>query len=188
MYSPGADFLRVESVCVGAYEDNAPPWRNEQLWQAADSTLQYLINRYRHQLDHVQKIAKDINLLLASIDATLDRLGRETCAQCPTPCCRVADISYDFRDLLFIHMTDQSRPPWQPRRSAGEVCRYLGAAGCSIPRHERPWICTWYICAAQKKYLVWHREISCKDLLSVIEHIGMLRKQTEDLFINVISP
>jgi len=179
---------RVDRVCVGVYEDNAPPWCNDQLWQAADSTLQNLAWRHRHQLDQVKETADYIKSMLASIDDSLDRLARQTCAQCPAPCCLVADVSYDFRDLLFIHMTDQAMPPGQPRRTTGEVCRYLGAEGCLIPRQQRPWICTWYICAVQKNCLAGCHEISRKHLLSVIVEISILRKQMESLFIDIVSP
>jgi hypothetical protein len=181
-------FLRIEPVCVGAYEDNAPPWRNDQLWQAADSTMAYLVRRHWHQLYQVKETASQIKNMFESIDAPLDRLSRETCAQCPAPCCLVADVSYDFKDLLFIHMTDQAMPPGQPRRTTGGVCRYLGGEGCLIPRQQRPWICTWYICATQKNYLAGCHEISRTKLQSVISEIGILRKQMEFLFIDTVSP
>ncbi|MCK5783741.1 MAG: hypothetical protein KAH06_04800 [Desulfobacterales bacterium] len=180
-------FSRVKPVCVGAYEDNAPPWCNDQLWQAANSTMAYLACRYRHSLYQVKETAGHINSLLVFIDEPLDWLSRETCAQCTAPCCLVADVSYDFKDLLFIHMADQAIPPGQPRRMTGEICRNLGREGCLIPRLQRPWICTWYICAVQKNYLTGRHEILRKHLLSVIAEISMLRKQMETLFIATVA-
>jgi hypothetical protein len=174
--------------CAVAFEDNAPPWRNDQLWQAAENTLHYLIYRHSHRLDQVKKAAGSIKNLVASIDLPLDRLCQKTCAQCLASCCLVADVSYDFKDLLFIHLVDQVIPPGQPRQTAHDVCRYLGMEGCLLPRFERPWICTWYICAAQKKFLADHDEIPQTRLLSVIEQVGMLRKQMEVLFINIVAP
>ena len=78
-------------------------------------------------------------------------------------------------------------PPGQPRQASGETCRYLGDKGCRIPRSLRPWICTWYICAFQKKYLADHPEISGSQLQAVIERIGRLRKQVEALFIEAVA-
>ncbi len=177
----------LDRVCAVAFEDNAPSWRNDQLWQAADSTLHYLIDRHRHHLAQVKGTAECIKGLLSSIDNVLDRLCCESCSQCTAPCCLVADVSYDFRDLLIIQLTDLAMPTGQPRRSAGEVCRYLGPAGCLIPRFQRPWICTWYICPVQKKILAGHHEISSDHLLPVIADIGKLRKQVESLFIDTIA-
>lgn len=182
-----AFFLGLESVCSVEYTDNAPPWRNERLWQSANHTLHYLIDRHQHQLDQVKQTAGCIKDLFASVNSTLDSLCSTICAQCVSPCCLVADVSYDFKDLLLIHMADQVTPPGQPRRSTHDVCRYLGPEGCRIPRLERPWICTWYICAAQKEYLTGHHEDSLRFLLSAIEQVKMLRNQMEDSFIKIVA-
>jgi hypothetical protein len=186
--APTSFFSGVERICVSVFEDNAPPWRSDQLWQAADRTLQYLICRHHHQLDQARNTAGCIKTLIVSIDDALNILGSEICAQCLAPCCKVADVSYDFKDLVFIHMAEQAMPKGQPRRMAGEICRYLGPEGCLIPRIQRPWICTWYICAAQKNYMDGHHEISRSHLLSVIAQISTLRKQMESVFIDTVAP
>jgi len=175
-------------VCVGAFEDNAPPWRQEPLWQAAHKTLTYLIQRHSHRMGPVHAVASEINSLLKLIDQKLDLLCSRTCTRCESPCCLVADVSYDFRDLVFIHlMADRKLPPGQPRQKAGEVCRYLDADGCRIPRFQRPWICTWYICASQKKFLAAPQGMPLDSILSVIADIGKLRKQMEKLFISSVA-
>ena len=80
------------------------------------------------------------------------------------------------------------QPPGQPRIASHDVCRYLSAEGCILSRYERPWICTWYICAEQKNYLTGFYDTSRKQLLSVIEQVKLLRKQLEDIFITMIAP
>jgi hypothetical protein len=182
-----AFFPGVESVCSAEFSDNAPPWRSDRLWQAANHTLHYLIDRHQHQLDHLKQTAGRIKDLFASVNSRLDSLCSTTCAQCVSPCCLVADVSYDFKDLLFIHLADQAKPPGQPRRSAHDVCCFLGPEGCRIPRLERPWICTWYICAAQKDYLTEYHPDSLSPLLSAIEQVKMLRNQMEELFIRIVA-
>lgn len=182
-----AFFSGLESVCSNAFTDNAPPWRSDRLWQSANHTLYYLIDRHQHQLDQVKQTAGRIKDLFGSVNSTLDSLCSTTCAQCVSPCCLVADVSYDFKDLLLIHMADQVMPTGQPRRSTHDVCRYLGQEGCRISRLERPWICTWYICAVQKEYLAGYHEDSLRFLLSAIEQVKMLRNQMEDLFIKIVA-
>jgi hypothetical protein len=182
-----AFFPGVESVCCVDFSDNAPPWRNNRLWQSANHTLHYLIDRHLHQLDHVTQTAGSIKDFFVSVNSTLDCLCSATCAQCVSPCCLSADVSYDFKDLLLIHLTGQPKPPGQPRRSVHDVCRYLGLEGCMIPRLERPWICTWYICAAQKEYLAGYHENSLWFLLSAVAQVKMLRNQMEDLFIKIVA-
>jgi len=178
---------QVPGDCVGAFEDNAPPWRSDQLWQAAGRTLMYLIQRHNHRMGRVKSIASEVNSLLVSADQKFDLLCSRTCMRCESPCCLVADVSYDFRDLLFIHLTNQALPPGQPQQKAGEVCRYLEADGCRIPRSMRPWICTWYICASQKKYFAGVHDMSLDSIMSVIADISKLRKQMETLFIASVA-
>ncbi len=178
----------IDKVCVVAFEDNAPPWRGDRLWKAAEETVKYLICRHQFRLSPVIEVVGSIKALIASIDTSFEHLCSKICFQCSAPCCLVADVSYDFRDLLFIIMTDQELPPGQPRRKSGEVCRYLGDAGCRIPRFRRPWICTWYLCAAQKKYLAGNQDMSVDSIISVIADVGKLRKQMENLFIDTIAP
>jgi len=177
----------LDRVCAVAFEDNAPSWRDDQLWQAAVNTLQYLIARHRYQMEEVKETADRIKYLIDSIDEPLDRLCDLTCIRCQAPCCLVADVSYDFRDLLILVLTNQTIPPRQPRRNAGEICFYLGSNGCRLPRAQRPWICTWYICAVQKEVACSHMEIAGGHLLSVIEDLRILRKKTENRFVDCVS-
>ena len=113
-----AFFSGLESVCSIAFMDNAPPWRKDRLWQSANHTLHYLIDRHQHQLDQVKQTAGRIKDLFDSVNSTLDHLCSKTCEQCVSPCCLVADVSYDFKDLLLIHLADQVTPPGQPRRAS----------------------------------------------------------------------
>lgn len=178
--------LALDKVCVTRFEDSAPPWRNDRLWQAANQTLTYLMHCHNTHLRIPAETASRVDTLMESMDGLLDRLGKETCARCASPCCLTADVYYDFKDLLFLHLTQQKTPDGQPRLKNGDVCRYLEAGGCRIPRRQRPWICTWYICAVQKNFLIEHPEFGGGHLQSTIAQIGKLRKQTESIFIDVV--
>ena len=177
----------LDKVCVAKFADNAPPWRKEGLWQAANQTLAYLIHYRHNHLAVAGELAGRITSFMTSIDGLLDRLGEKTCVRCASPCCLIADVAYDFRDLLFIHLTGQKIPSGQPRQKNNEVCRYLGSHGCRIPRRQRPWICTWYICPVQKTFLKEHPGNNGRSLQSAIVQIGGLRKQNESLFIDIVS-
>jgi hypothetical protein len=179
--------FNLDKVCVSQFEDNAPPWRKDRLWQAANQTLAYLLHCRHSHLSVAEELAGRIASLMTSIDGLLDRLGTETCARCLSPCCLTADVSYDFRDLLFLHLTQQKTPTGQPRLKNGDVCRYLEAGGCRIPRRQRPWICTWYICPVQKMVVKGLAHADAVYLQSAIVQIGELRKQTEDRFISAVT-
>ena len=72
--NPIAFPAELDRICAVAFEDNVPPWRNDQLWQVAGITIDYLVYRHGNQLDIVKKIAAKIGRLIDSIDPLLDRL------------------------------------------------------------------------------------------------------------------
>ena len=180
-------FRESAGVCVNDFDDSAPPWRREALWRAAVTTVTYLIRQHDRQLAPVKDIAGRIIHQVDAMDALLDRLCKMTCTRCPSPCCRVADVSYDFRDLLLMLLTGQQVPKGQPRHAKGEVCRYLGKTGCRLQRQARPWICTWYICAAQKPFISGSSDTSFALLTDLIASTGTLRKEMENRFIDMVA-
>lgn len=92
----------------------------------------------------------------AAIAAGIDWLDRpmqaycqSTCADCPDPCCSARKVFFRLSDLLYLVVLDEALPLGQTRQQAGESCRYLGPAGCLLPRRYRPYVCTWFLCAPQ---------------------------------------
>ena len=79
----------------------------------------------------------------------MDELARYTCTDCADPCCLRATLWYDNVDLLVMGLARSPWPVGQPMAEAGAPCRNLGPVGCRLPRHRRPWICTWYLCPRQ---------------------------------------
>ena len=125
-------------------------WAQPQLWDEVNATVDYLLDHHRNAWQHLCHGAECINGLLQLINPLLDQLCRQTCTFCPDPCCMEAKIWYDIKDLLFLHLCLQPCPPGQPLALNRRFCSYLGTRGCSLPRRMRPWICTYYLCPAQK--------------------------------------
>lgn len=185
-------FHDLEKVCAGQLADQAPPWQKALHWQAAATTFKYLIHRHEHGLAAVKSRACRIEILIRSLDRVFDFLGQEVCSACAAPCCLTADVYYDFTDLLFLCLVGKTLPPGQPRTVSASgrrtSCRHLGPAGCCLPRSERPWLCTWYICPAQKIFIRKHFSKDGDHLQSVISEIKNLRKQMTALFVETVSP
>lgn len=132
-------------------------WSSPSLWNEAQEAFRLSLDRPTKRLDAARRQAAAIAHQFDLLSDWFDDLAVGTCRVCPDPCCRHAMVWLDFRDLLFIHLQGEFLPPQQLRRDRREPCRYLGYRGCSLPRHSRPWICTWYICPLQRQALM--REI-----------------------------
>lgn len=150
------------------------PWADPDDWRAANAAVARLVRRPSGPL---MNLAHQLDATLARAYPRLDALCRITCPHCPDPCCLSATIWLDFRDLLRLHLTGRPIPPAQPRSRPGETCRYAGPAGCRLPRPQRPFICTWYLCPAQTAAL--RRTGEAPAFTHRLERAKSLRKDLE---------
>ena len=125
---------------------------------------------------------------MAALDAIYNNLCRQTCPLCPEPCCVNADVWFDLRDLLFLHAACLPLASGSPRKPGKTACWFLGADGCMLPRHSRPWICTWYLCAVQKRRLQSRNPERLRRLRQLTQDIREYRKQLEECFIEIVRP
>jgi hypothetical protein len=159
-----------------------PPWGSPAAWQAANRSLAWVVGRHRGRLAPAAAIAGEVSALLAELAPVMTALGSVTCGRCLSSCCERARVWFDFRDLLGLHLTGQPLPPHQLRPHLHAPCRYLGAAGCRLPRRLRPWVCIWYLCPLQTTVLDRERLSAVRRCL---ESVGKLRREMETAFIRI---
>lgn len=164
-----------------------PEWGTLSEWNEVNSTLDFLLNRYRSDISRAVVAAREICNALASVFPVQDTLCSETCIHCPEPCCLNATVWLDFKDLLFFHLTDQFIPEKQLIEKPGDICCYSSANGCILPRLSRPWTCTLYLCPPQKLKLKQFPEDVINDYHRHINQIKEKRKQIESLFLRLIT-
>jgi hypothetical protein len=116
----------------------------------------------------------------------MDRICARTCPLCSDPCCLHAKPWFDLRDLIFMHLAGLSIPLDQVLANASATCRCAGPSGCTLPRLSRPWICTWYICPAQKALLDLQPDSVRAAFLQRREELKEGRKRLEDEFIALV--
>jgi hypothetical protein len=165
-----------------------PPWKTAASWSEANLTVAFLIDRYENHLHETITVARNLYRRKISLFPLLEELCRATCTYCPDPCCLSAYAWFDFKDLLFFHLNGLAIPPAQLMTDRKMICRYLGVRGCTLERIARPWICTWYLCPAQKgvlradtargKYTFFHETAT---------EIRVGRKKMETAFVNEMS-
>lgn len=133
--------------------DAVVPWPTKALWREAREALRYSLATGSDRMAAARQTADRLAHQLDLLADRFDQLAPTTCDDCLDPCCRHAKVWLNFQDLLFIHLHHETLPPHQSRRDLHEPCRFLGWHGCTLPRRSRPWICTWYICPAQRAAL-----------------------------------
>lgn len=167
-------------------DDVAIPWRDPGDWAQALQSLEHLVKSRGEALLKARALAAETRAGLERIFPLLDALCRDTCPRCPDPCCLHAAVYADFRDLLFFSLTNTEHPEMQLRRAVGDTCRFLSSQGCKLPRLQRPWICTWYLCAAQRALLETWPNGPRQDLQEGLERIRAGRKRMEEAFLLVV--
>lgn len=130
-----------------------PPWGSEVLWSEANWTMKYLNRRHYQALCRARDLADAIHACLQNLFPLMNSLCEAACSQCRACCCQQAKPYFDFRDLVYLHLREEKIPAGQPIGTSEESCRYHIQNGCLLPRSNRPWICTWYTCPAQRSLL-----------------------------------
>lgn len=159
------------------------PWGSEGLWQEVNASVRHLVLKRSDELKKAKALAHLILMEMMDVFAEMDRLCAATCPSCKEPCCVVATLWYDFKDLIFLHLNDISIARAQPLNQYGDTCRYLGKKGCILKREARPWICTYYICPSQTYLFRRQNRQFYREFDGKLEAIKNKRKELEDEFV-----
>ena len=170
----------------GAYEKITPPfWPGYGVvpptpqWQESNCALARLLANHRRDLEKAIAVAVEIRRSIDELTPSMAALCRRTCRFCPEPCCISNTVWIDFRDLLFLHLLEESIPPCQAAADPGDACPFLNHHGCRLPRRIRPWMCIQYICPTQRTLLKREGRPTAAALIGKIERIGNQRVRME---------
>lgn len=96
--------------------------------------------------DPKQVIARQLQEILTLLSPIIEEYTQKVCPDCTDVCCKQKhgmllekDVAYLTTLGMDVPSPDLTRPPDAP-------CRFLGPAGCTKPRWQRAWKCTWYFC------------------------------------------
>lgn len=185
-------FLNFEKAAPIAYShpmNRSPspiPWNTPVLWQEANFAICHAVERHSRQLMEARRIAIGLQEIMSSVFRHMEHLCGATCPSCREVCCRHACVWMDYKDLIFLHLTGTQIPPSQPLSHRGERCRHLGPTGCRLDRIQRPFICTWYLCPAQKRCMS-ENPAHMNRIGNGIQQVKSLRNKMEYHFISAIA-
>jgi len=169
------------------YAPYTAPWDSVAIWVTANVSLQHLCARHQAALGTVRETARQLKSCLESLFPVLETLCSQSCAACQSPCCHVATVWFDYKDLLFMHLSGQALAVKQLRRDSEGVCCCCGPSGCCLPRLSRPWTCSWYLCPTQKNLLAGMPRKAVRRYETSVAAVKRLRKQLETDFIRITS-
>lgn len=170
-----------------SYAEPIPPWPTPGLWQAANEAMAAAVERHQSRLQEARSLAGQIRSRIEALDSLMHALCGQTCPSCTDNCCRRATVWFDFKDLLGFHMGLDTAAQGQLISSPDQTCRYLTSAGCIMRRTQRPFVCTWFICATQKAVVEQWPFSQQQFLWNSLEAVKKGRNRLEDVFIAAIT-
>jgi hypothetical protein len=164
-----------------------PPWSSPDVWQEVHNTLRYTIERHQDRVGDLKALARRIIRRIEGLDGLLEDICSKSCPSCQDSCCQRARVWFDFRDLLVMHLGGNDIMPGQIRGPRDSFCRYLSSNGCRLRRAQRPYVCTWYVCAMLKKQLMQRVPSDTLYLTNSLTAIKDARIDLENRFIRIAA-
>ena len=159
------------------------PWIHPADWKEMLQFTSSICEGLGESEVEVMQHINDIVEVYEDLEASLNLLCGATCPACEDVCCTKATVWYDQRDIIVYRLATGFFPEHQVSRSVTGACCHLGTDGCRLPRLERPFICTWYICGAQSAMLKREGGGLDIDILEQIHRIKETRKKIEVFFL-----
>ncbi len=164
------------------------PWQNASEWNEIGLFFRRVDRAHQGDFNRVRKTVKTIFTLYESLSGPMDELCALTCPDCRDSCCKRATVWYDFKDLVFFFYAFGRMPESQvckiPLENQGTGCCHLACRGCRLLRQQRPFICSWYICAAQSRLIQAH-PLEYRQVPEIVAQIKTFRNSMESEFCRV---
>lgn len=160
------------------------PWIHGYDWEQVVQGIELAAPRIGVRAGTLKDLAEQITSNYNLVEAQQEKLCACSCTVCLDVCCVKATVWYDFKDLLYLYFATGGLPDRQIRKTDENCCCHLTPSGCSIARNARPFICSWYICAAQKQDM---NSLSGegRELLERLDQLKLLRKSLESRYISL---
>ncbi len=147
---------------------------------------------YEPDLAQLRETARRMRKEYLSLAGPMHEICASACPDCRNVCCRRATVWFDFQDLLYLYFGTCNFPESQivPKyeKDFGRSCCFFSENGCILERHARPFVCTWYVCPAQKHYIAASRPDLEGIINSGLDTIKRLRNALESEFFDIITP
>lgn len=100
-----------------------------------------------------RQAAERLKQLLTELSPLIESHTAVVCPSCTEVCCRQRHGMFTPRDRAYFDALGTEPPLHDPALPPDGPCQFLGAGGCSKPRWQRAWRCTWFFCEPLLKAL-----------------------------------
>ncbi len=100
----------------------------------------------------IEDVLSGLRELFEEISPLIEGYTSEVCPYCEDVCCKQKHAYYDSEDIIYISALHLSSPEYS-KRGLEEPCEFLSCNGCSRPRWQRPFRCTWYFCGPLLRHM-----------------------------------
>jgi hypothetical protein len=162
------------------------PWESEGAWAQVELSISKTISALSPQgaeIANVKTLAQKIVQGYAELETVLERVCLTSCPTCLDVCCSRATVWYDLKDLLLVYLNCGTLPDRQIFKLPDHSCCHLTPSGCRLQRSDRPFICTWYICPAQKNIIEGFPNSEGRHLFRTIDKLKTARKELEEEYV-----
>lgn len=121
-------------------------------------------------------LALELKAAYEAVSPIIEGFTRRVCPGCRSVCCIDRHGTHEDADLAFLEAVGERPPGGPPKEADTEPCRHLGAEGCTIPRWQRPYRCTWYFCPALLEAMPEIDPRAYRRLVAALERLGTLRE------------
>jgi hypothetical protein len=185
------------------------PWATCEEWSQVRLSFLQVEKAAPEQCRRLKKTARSIQEQYERLADVTDLICAQTCVTCMDICCIRAHLWFDFIDLLYLYFDGHEFPESQMYKITIDktsktkihhlknnnqksrlkkepaMCCYLTPSGCRLERTIRPFVCTWYVCPTQKKYLQLHGRSGIKKRIDQgLEKLKHHRAALEQQFID----
>lgn len=169
--------------------DHMIPWCTSENWQGVTRFFHTMSLDRNPEFVQIQTLAGQIRQAFEVLSGPMDVLCNATCMGCGDICCERATIWYDFKDLVYLNFAFGRLPEAQIKRIVDKTgtphCPHFTKTGCCLSRLERPFVCTWYLCPAQKQVMISQEGKQCHAILKTLDTLKVLRNQIESEFCRI---
>lgn len=121
-------------------------WRSEDEWNRAIHSLTSIFSSGFPALGEARNAARRMRELINAVDPFIQEQTAVVCPHCTTVCCIDRHGSFDLHDLVYAFCLELPVPRYETIHGETDPCQFLAPTGCILPRHQRPFRCTWHFC------------------------------------------
>jgi hypothetical protein len=130
-----------------------------------------------HGEGEVAAVAREMKLAYEAVSPFIEKHTARACPSCPKVCCIDRHAVHEEEDTAFFSALGIDPPHMRAKERDTEPCRHISSRGCSLPRWQRPYRCTWYFCQALLDEMPEENAGEYRKFIGALRRLRLLRQR-----------